>query len=416
MLLCLLLLPFSRGYSQLTLEACQEKARENYPLVKQYDLLEKSREYTLANAGKGYLPQLSLSAKATYQSEVARLPVSLPGVEIKPLNKDQYQVVAELNQLIWDGGMIRARKRTLQAESEIEYHRTDVELYAIRERVNQLFFGALLAEEQLKVNGLLQRELQQYDKQVFAYVQNGVASAADLDAVRVELLQVKQQEEEVRAMRRAYRLMLAVMIGEEMDEALALEKPVATGVHETTAGRRPEIQLFDQQERDFALRQDLLTAKNRPRIALFAQGGYGNPGLNMLKNEFAGYYIAGARLSWNFGNLYTLRNERKQLALGQQLLQTRKEAFLFHTRLEMTREQVEVDKWRRLLAQDDEVVLLRERIRVAAEAKVKEGTLGVLDLMREVNRVDQARQAKTLHEIQLLMAIYNIGYIVNSEP
>ena len=169
--------------AQITLEECQRKTQENYPLVHQYGLVEKTKEYNLENAAKGYLPQFALSAKASYQSEVTEIPVKLPGVDLKGVPKDQYQVMLELQQM---------QKKQTTAEAEIEKEKLNVDMYALNSRVNDLYFGILLLDEQLKQNALLQDELERNYRQITAYVENGIANQADLDAVKVEQLNTKR--------------------------------------------------------------------------------------------------------------------------------------------------------------------------------------------------------------------------------
>ena len=212
--------------AQITLEECQRKTQENYPLVHQYGLVEKTKEYNLENAAKGYLPQFALSAKASYQSEVTEIPVKLPGVDLKGLPKDQYQVMLELQQKIWDGGGIRTQKKQTTAEAEIEKEKLNVDMYALNSRVNDLYFGILLLDEQLKQNVLLQDELERNYRQITAYVENGIANQADLDAVKVEQLNTKQKRVELVSSRMAYLKMLSLLVGEKLSQETVLEKPV----------------------------------------------------------------------------------------------------------------------------------------------------------------------------------------------
>jgi outer membrane protein TolC len=392
--------------AQLSLEECQERARANYPLARQHDLIEQARELDLASANKGYLPRLSLAARATYQSDVTRLPVALPGVDVKELSRDQYQAVVELSQTLWDGGAIPALKKTTDAAAATRQRQVDVDLHALEERVNQLFFGALLADEQLKYNQLLQEELRSAGEQVAALAGQGVAHAADVDAVRVEQARVKRQEIEARATRDACREMLGMLTGETIRE---LVKPAA-GVP-SRGGGRPELTLFQARRDEHATRLGIPRAGRLPRVSLFVQGGYGNPGLNMLKGDFSAYYTGGIRLSWNISNLYTLREERRQVALQQETVDAQRDAFLLNLSVETARGEGEVEKWRSLLVQDDEIVTLQERIAASAAARVREGTTSVLEWMREVNRLDQARQARVLHEMQWLLAVYTLKQV-----
>jgi Outer membrane protein len=405
---------FSIGYAQLTIESCQEKAKNNYPLVKQYGLIEQTKEYNLSNANKGYLPQFTLSGKATYQSEVTKIPVTIPGVTIKGLNKDQYQSVLEMNQTIWDGGVIQSQKQLTKTGSEVEKQKNDVDLYTIKDRVNQLYFGILLFEEQLIQNSLLQKELTRNYNQIATYMDNGIANQADLDAIKVEQLNAVQRKTEIDSSRKAYRQMLSALIGEEITEGTTLIKPDTNLQLQSSTINRPELQWYEAQYNNLEIQKKLLNAKNMPKLGLFVQGGYSNPGLNMLKSEFSAYYVGGVRLSWNFGGFYTIKNDRKQIEASKSKLKTLEETFLFNTNLQITQQNSEIEKLSDLMKHDDEIITLRDNIKKSAEAKVENGTLSVTELLREINAGDQVRQTKTLHQIQLMMAIYNLKNTTNN--
>ena len=366
--------------AQITLEECQRKTQENYPLVHQYGLVEKTKEYNLENAAKGYLPQFALSAKASYQSEVTEIPVKLPGVDLKGLPKDQYQVMLELQQKIWDGGGIRTQKKQTTAEAEIEKEKLNVDMYALNSRVNDLYFGILLLDEQLKQNALLQDELERNYRQITAYVENGIANQADLDAVKVEQLNTKQKRVELVSSRMAYLKMLSLLVGEKLSQETVLEKPVPQDeISAVSEIRRPELSLFNAQGVGLQVQEKALNVRHLPQFGLFVQGAYGNPGLNMLKNEFSPYYIAGVRLSWNFGSLYTLKNDRKVIENKRRQLDNNRDVFLFNTRLEMTQQDQAIQSLEKQMQDDDEIIRLRVNIRKAAEAKVENGTLTVMN-------------------------------------
>ena len=376
-------------YGQITLEECQRKTRENYPLVRQYGLIEKTKEYNLANASKANLPQFTLSGKATWQSEVTELPMQIPGVDIKGLSKDQYQVMLELKQNIWDGGEIRSRKEQVKAMSDVDREKLNVDMYALTERVNQVYFGILLLDEQLSQNQLFLEELERTHRQISSYIENGIASQADLDAVSVEQLNTRQKRIELTTSRQAYLSMLSLLTGEEVPASASLQKPVAES----------DIQVM---------------ANNRPELLWFVQGAYGNPGLNMLKNEFTPYYVAGVRLSWNFGSLYTLRNDRRVIDTSRRQLDSNRDVFLFNTRIQATQQESAVESVRRQMVDDDEIIRLRTNIRKASEAKVANGTMTVTDMLRDMTSENLARQTKALHEVQLLMNIYQLKYTTNN--
>lgn len=411
-----LLLGATLTSAQLTLDACQRQAQANYPQVRQYGLIEKSCEYDLSNAGKGYLPQFSLSGKATYQSDITKLPVEIPGIDVKTAPKDQYQVMLEVQQTIWDGGDIHARKRLTHAASDVEMGKQEVDMYALNDRINQLYFGILLLDEQLKQNQLLLDELARTHQQVSNYIANGIASQSDLDAVSVEQLNTKQRRIELETSRHAYLNMLSAFIGKGVSAETTLSKPVleeeASSV-ESGMNNRPELRWFDAQGEQLRVQESTLNTRLMPRFGLFVQGAYGNPGLNMLRDEFSTYYIAGVRMSWNFGSLYTLKNDRRRIDNIRQQIETSRDVFLFNTRLQATQQDASVVSMRRQMKDDDEIIRLRENIRRAAEAKVENGTLTVTDMLREITNESMAKQTKALHEIQLLMNIQQLKYTLN---
>lgn len=409
-----LLLSATLMHAQLTLEECQRQAQANYPLVRQYGLIEKAREYNLANAGKGYLPQFSISGKATYQSDVTKLPVEIPGVDIKSMPKDQYQVMLEVSQNIWDGGDIHSKKQLTRATSDVDREKQDVDMYALNDRVNQVYFGILLLDEQLRQNQLLQEDLERTHKQVSDYMANGIANQSDLDAVSVEMLNTRQKRIELESSRQAYLSMLSIFIGKEIVAGTTLQKPADILESASLVNNRPELRWFDAQGSQLNVQESALKTRLRPRFGLFVQGAYGNPGLNMLKDDFSAYYVAGVRMSWNFGSLYTLRNDRKLIDNSRRQLEANRDVFLFNINLQSTQQNSAILSMRKQMADDDEIIRLRVNIRKAAEAKVANGTLTVTDMLHEITSENLARQTKATHEVQLLMNLWNLKYTLNN--
>jgi len=399
--------------AQLSIERCQELAKANYPLIHRYDIIAQTAAYNLANAGKGHLPQLLFSAKASYQSHVTALPLQLPGIHIDGLTKDQYFAGLDISQSLWDGGLVRTQKEVVKAGEAVEQEQLNVDLYALEKRVNQLFFGILLWDAQLNQNQTLQADLQRSYAMVEAFAQNGIANQADLDAVAVEQLRARQQYQQLLYGRKAYMEMLEIMIGRTIDESTSLEKPNPHNIHLSSQINRPEINLFDAQSQLFEIQKSAIVAGYMPKFSLFVQGGYGRPGLNMLNRDFSPFYIGGIRMVWNFGALYTHKNDRLKLTLNQQNTDIMREVFLYHTNLEIKQQDAQVERLLKAMQYDDEIIALRENIRRAAEAKVANGTLSVTELMRELHAEHLAKQEKMTHEIEWLTAIYDLKYSTN---
>lgn len=405
----------------ITITQCYELARNNYPLIKQHDLINKTEQYNLANAAKDWLPQLAVNAKATYQSDVTKLPFDsdklsgiIPGFSIPTLSKDQYQATVELTQTIWDGGIIHSTRELTKAQATADRKQLESDLYGLNEKVNQLYFGCLLQDELIRQNNILQKELQVNIERITAMIDNGVANQSDKESLEVELLNARQREIELRAGRKAYSQMLGILIGTSITESMDFIKPVMPGNILSANINRPELDALEAKSQLMDTQNKQITAGLMPRIGLFAQGGYGRPGLNMLEDSFEPFYIAGIRLSWNIGKLYTVKNDRHKIETNRQAIDVQREAFLFNTTMQLMQQNTEIQKMTELLKADDEIVRLRTSIKKAAEVKLENGVISVTDLIREINAEDMAKQTVAAHHIQQLMSIYNYMYTTNN--
>lgn len=403
---------FSRA-QVITINEAQEKAEANYPAIAQFDIIEKTKEFTISNAGKAYLPQGTLYAQGTWQSDVPGIELNMPGVEMPTIDQDQYKVVAELNQLIWDGGRVSAQKKSVEANTELEKWKLKSEIYTLRERVNNLYFGILLMKENLNQLEILEKELQRNYDNVQIYVQNGLANETDLNVVKVEQLKTSQQRISLEANLEAYIRMLSLLTREPLSKDYVFVKPEPESALSTSSMNRPEISMFNAQEAALESQKSLLNAQTMPTIGAFAQGGYGKPGLNMFDDKFTPYFLGGVRVSWNFSSLYTLKNDKKKIDLQKSAVNSQRETFLHNLNTLVPQQQAEIEKYGKTMKDDNEIIRLQTQIRKTAEVKVENGTMTVSDLMKEINAEEAVKQAKTLHEIQLLMSIYSLKYTTN---
>jgi outer membrane protein TolC len=410
----LLFVPLLTMSQNITLDICQQKARELYPLTKQYGLIEKTTEYNITNANKAWLPQVNFTAKATYQSETTKLPISIPNVVIPELTKDQYNAALDVSQTIWDGGVVKAQKNIIKAQAEAEKQKLEVDLYMLKERVNQLFFGILLLNEQLQQLTLIKTDLNANYEKVIALKQNGIAGQADIDAVRVEQLNLEQKENDLRATLKSFTEMLSAFTNLNISSNTEFSKPIISTVDYALENKRPELLLLATQSKALSSQRDMITASNLPKVGFFVQGGYGKPGLNMLTNEFSPYYIGGLRLSWNLSGYYSQKNNLEKISLNQKSVDIQKETFLFNNNLQNRQQINEIEKLKSTMKNDDEIILLRSNIKKATTAKFENGTATISDMLRDVNAESMARQARTLHEIQLYMAVYQLKNNINN--
>lgn len=392
--------------ARLTLEACYRLAEKNYPLVNQYALIEKTREYSVANVSRGKLPQIRLGGQASYQSDVTQLPFSVPNVTVPAMSKDQYRVYGEVSEPLTELFTTnKYQKQLVEASSAVAEQKTEVGLYKLKERINQLYFGMLLVDAQLAQCDILQGDIQAgLDKDSVA-IANGVALKSSADVLRAEWLKAGQQKTELKAMRKSYADMLSLFIHRPVDATTVLEKP--SPVPLVSEINRPELKLFNEQKQVFDAQDKLVRASTLPHFSLFAQGGYGRPALNMLDNDFEFYYMGGVRLSWNLSSLYTIKRNRRLLSLDQNSVDVQKETFLFNTHLTLKQQSGKIDALAELAERDRDIIRLRENIKRSAQTQLQYGTATANDYVTYVHAEDQARQSLVLHEIQLLMTQYH---------
>ena len=404
-----------------TLEECQQAAERNYPLIRQYGLIEKTTELTVANIQKGWLPQVSASAQATYQSDVVAFPEQMQaiyqqvGLNMKGLTKDQYRVGIDVSQTIYDGGAISSQKAVAREQGKVQAAQNEVNIYNVRKRVNEMYFSLLMLDEQIRLNHDLQELFNGNEQKLGSMVKRGTAAESDLQNVKAERLNVVQQATSLESQKRMLQRMLSAFCGIEVTHA---EKPVLSAVPQQQTVLRPEMQLFDAQLNLANAQEKALNSAMMPKLGLFAQGFYGYPGLNMfedmMRRDWSLNGIIGARLTWNIGALYTRKNDKAKLQLQRDMTESNREVFLFNNNLEQIQQNEDIARFQKLMADDEEIITLRSAVRKAAESKLSHGIIDVNDLVREINAENAARVQQSMHEIEMLKQIYDNKFTTNN--
>ena len=404
-----------------SLEECRHLAREHYPEIRQYDLIAQTEQYNLSNAARAWIPQVTLSGQATYQSATPTYPEAFNtilranGTEKAGINRDQYKIAIDVSQHIWDGGKSRADKAIAKAEAEEQRSRVDVSLYDLQSRVDNLYFGILLLDERKAQTEVLIELLASNLARLQTYYKNGVAMQADVDAVEAELLAARQTLGQVESSRMSYRRMLEIFIGQPL-AADNLERPAMQQLQSRTLAR-PELALFEAQESILTAQRKAINVSLMPRFSAFAQVYYGYPGLDMFKSmvssDLSFNAIAGVRVSWNIGAFYTKRNNLQKLNTAEKQIAVQRDVFLFNTQMQTTQDDGEIARLRQAITDDSRIVELRRRVRMAAESQLKNGVIDATDLLRKISDETAAALARSTHEIELLQSIYRLKTTLN---
>jgi len=392
---------------RLTLPQTYDLAQKNYPVIKQKELVKQTANITIENLGKGYLPQFTMNGQATYQSDVTGFNISLGGINIQAPDKDQYKVLADLNQLIYDSGVIRQQKVAAQLDADVQQQQVEVELYQLKDRVNQVYLSVLFLDEEIKQADLTKQDILSGTKRVEVQVKNGVALKSGLNELKAQLLQNDQRTIELKESRKGLIQTLALFLNQPLnEETIVFEKPAVT-VNLDSGISRPELKLYNDQSNLVLHQNKLITTKNLPKVSLFAQGGYGKPGLDFLKNESVWFYTGGLRFTWPFGGLYTIKKEKQQTEINKEMVDVQKETFILNTNTTLKKQRSEIERYIQIEGRDEEIIDLREQVKKASLAQLENGIITADDYLRVVNLEDLARQSLIIHQIQLLQAQIN---------
>ena len=402
-----------------TLYECQQAAEKNYPVIKRYDLIAKTTDLTVKNIHKGWLPQVQMSAQATYQSDVSAWPESMQGalqrmgLTMKGLKKDQYRAGIDLQQTLYDGGTISHQSKIAGQMGKVEAAQNDVNMYQVRKRVNEMYFSLLLLDEQIKLNNDVKELLLSSEQKLAAMLKGGTAATSDYENVKAERLGVTQTNESLKAQQQMLRRMLSVFCGIEVSQ---LHKP---DVYEAASSvqKRPEMKLYDNQLQLANEQEKALNAQLIPHLGLFAQGYYGYPGLNlfedMMHQKWSLNGIVGVKMSWNIGAFYTHKNDKAKLKLQREQIENAREVFLFNNHFDEIQYKENIKRYRNMMQCDNEIIDLRTHIRKASESKLAHGIIDVNSLLREINNENAAKTQQAIHEIDMLKEMYNLKFINN---
>lgn len=402
-----------------TLEECQLAAEKNYPMIKQYDLISQTTRLTVQNIMKGWLPQIAITAQATYQSDVTSWPESMKatfqqfGINMKGLSKDQYKIGIDLQQTIYDGGTISSMRSIARQEEKVQKAQVETNLYQVRKRVNEMYFSLLLLNEQIKLNDDVKALLLSSEKKLASMLKGGTIATSDFENIRAERLSVEQQNESLKSQQQMLQHLLSTFCGIKVSN---VQKPAP---FETTISmnKRPEMQLFDNQLKLSSIKEKALNTQVRPKLGIFAQGFYGYPGFNMFEDMMNRKWslngIAGIKLSWNIGALYSLKNDKAKLRLQREMTENAREIFLFNNQLEEIQQNENIKRYHTMKQADDEIIMLRTNIRKAAESKLSHGIIDINNLLREINNENAAKIQQTIHDIEMLKEMYNLKYTNN---
>lgn len=408
-------------HAAVTIEECVSKAMENYPLIRKYGLLETTTDIELSDINKGWLPRIGLYGQASGQNIVPSFPDALSGVlqqmgqEVKGIDRFQYKAGIDFSQTIWDGGASRAGREHVRAQESVKQVSLDVEMYAVRQRVENVYFAILLTEEQIAQNHITYDLLTANLEKMRAMLKNGTAMQSDVDMVEAQALALKQVIRQAQFTAEGYRRVLGIFIGEDVISEVLIMPDSTMPLSDNS--NRPELKLFDKQVAANNAADKMANVSLMPRIGLFAQAYYGYPGLDyfksMMERNLSFNILAGVKVSWNIDSFYTRKNTRRRTSVNNAGIATDKDLFLFNNRLQATSQMVSINGMQSIIMDDARIVELRKNVRKAAESQLDNGVIDATALLTKITDENVARLTSRYHDIQLRQEIYKLKYILN---
>ena len=401
----------SQSVDTLSLKYCYKLATDNYPLVKQRELLPEASKLKTRNINSNYYPQLILNGQATYQSEVTSLPIHIPNVSIPSLHNDQYKAVVDVNQLIYDGGIINNQKKLEASSLAADKQILEVELYKLKDRVYQLFLNILLSHNNQKILELQKTNLDNNIKKIESGIKNGVNYQSNADVLKAEIIKIDEQIIEINSGRDAALKMLSEFIGREVKEDTRLLLPELEKVNTNLENKRPELNSFDLQMTMLDANKNLISAQRNPKVFAFGEAGYGRPGYNFLSNKFDTFYQVGAKLSWNIWDWDQVNNQKKIMDIQKNMISAQKETFDKNLKITTRNDIANINKYTELIKKDEEVISLRENIVKTSESQLENKVITSTEYVTELNALTQSKINLESHKLQLIYS--KINYLNN---
>ncbi|WP_308992415.1 TolC family protein [Mariniflexile litorale] len=392
----------------ISLEECYILVTENYPLAKQAKLLDTQNKLDLEVISTSKLPQLSLDAQATYQSDVIEFPLAISGIE--PLNKDQYRATVSVNQLIYNGGATDASLDLKSAQLKTKQKQIEVSLYQLKQQINQLYFSVLLTQESQLLLKAKQSQLKAKLGEVQSGIKYGVILPTSDKVLEAELLKINQQFNELESNKAMLIETLSSLISQPLHASTTFQKPLLE-IRLQTEIVRPELELFQFKKEEIENSVSLLSKQNTPKLLGFATGGYGNPGLNMLDNSFQTFYTVGVKVNWTVFDWNANKKQRASLAISKDFVENETEIFRLNTNIALNQQQKEIDKIEAFITSDLEIINLRKEVLKSADSQLKNGVITSSAYITELTNLYEDENTMVKHNIQLQLAKANYNVI-----
>lgn len=403
---------FILAQEQINLYDCYKLAIDNYPQKQQIPLQKSISDIKIRNYYNGYLPEIQLFGQAQYQSDATKIAVSLPAfpdlkLKLPEMSLDQYKIGVNINQVIWDGGIIANQEDLEISQILIDSTKIEVDLYNIKQRVNDLFFGILIINKKIDICNNAINDLNNKYNNINSKVNNGVILQSNADILRAEIIKLEQTYLELKSNKTSFFDMLSILLNKKIDTNSVLVVPDSFSNVNKNNKSRIEYSLFDYSKQGLQETKSLIQSKYYPKFSAFFQGVYGKPGLNMFDQEFKAYYIVGLKASWNIWNWYQSNREEEIISLQQKLIDIQENTFTINLDVYLTKYLNDIDKLSILINKDNEIISLKESIVKQYSSQLENGVITSSEFLTEFNSKILSNINLEIHKLELIQTKIN---------
>ncbi len=402
-LLLISTLNFGQSRTELSLLDAYSLLEKNYPILQNSGLLEQIYQKEIQQLDIAKKPQLFIKADGRIQSQSVSLKSDNP---MFPIEIDQpiwsVKTYAEAQYSILDGGRNEAQRTLKEVKLKADLQNIEVNRFALRERINQLFFGITLLREQSKLFDISLKDLEVRKAQVAAGLEMGVLLESELTKIKVKELEIKSMQDNVGFQVAGLVNTLSILVGEEISNEAKLNFPIISSPTEIPKLNRPEQEYFKLQREAILAQSAIVDVEKKLQLSAFAQAGIGYPNpLNFLADEVAPYGILGIQMNWKIADWNKSKVDKEILSLQSQKLSQAQETFNFNLNSKKAQYQADVNRLLFLIEQDEKIANLQGEILKQLAAQLEEGVITSSEYITQVNAELLSRQNLLIHQTEL---------------
>ena len=375
----------------ITLKECYKQLYSNHPIALNKNLIFDKEKILTEIVQKGWKPGISIKAQITDQSDAVQM-----------TQRDKYSIQAEVEQLLYDAGKIKTKKLLETENTSNEILKNEIDLYSLRDKVNQYFFEIALNKNQQEILKVSYDDLNSRLKYIESGIKNGIRLKTDALILNSEIISIEKEINEKSTNRIALIKMLSELLGTDYNDSYIFQIPEISGSYAISDDfkNRYEIKLFDSERKKIDLIDTFNNLKTKPVVSVFGQTGYANPALNMFQDKFEAYLITGFRLSWRPIDWNVNRDEIKANALRKKIIENQQKIFLKNMRINEIKIKSEIANLSNQISMDKELIKIKNEILESVTSQFNNGVLNSTDFITHTNSLLSAKRTLSLHLIQ----------------